>query len=560
MSTVNASGNLYIRDNAGTPEYSLNNSIWTVITFPLTIVNTDAASTMLVVNFTTDLTLSDTNNNHFKTGSNRIQYGSTNLLPNGARPVISINNVSNYTGLIENGTSSTIAYSNIYVCNLIVQATGTTTLNTDAAWIGRPNYAKAASNNYIINCSTIGNINNNGGGIVPSYSALNGGNLVIRGCSSSGSIAQNAGGIVGYLSATSPGSTITLENCSSSGSIGLNAGGIIGSDCSGSITCINCYSSGSISPNAGGIFGISTGGSATAINCYSTGEIGLGFGFGGGIFGGNAASSGGTTNATNCYSTGDIKNFSGGIYAGGSSSNATANNCYTSGISSFGAGGIWSGSSSNTLYGVNNYAEANASSSGWNDSNASVTLQSVGTIWLSTTPNTPYILNNMNSSPYRLDTINPANSYNLNTSYTYPLPIIVGTSTASADIAGFTNFTLINNTESTITINSSGVLTTTLDTPLATYTLIIYAEGINPYSVSTLILTVAPIPPPPTPPSQPTLLYATADRYRGDDNELITIYHVGNTLIADKQQNTRCEFPSYKDYIYYRISAGASFT
>lgn len=164
----------------------------------------------------------------------------------------------------------------------------------------------------------------------------------------------------------------------------------------------------------------------------------------------------------------------------------------------------------------------------------------------------------MNSSPYRLDTIDPTNSYNLNTSYTYPLPISVGTSTATADISGFTNFTLVNNTESTITINSAGKITTTADTPPATYTLIIYAIGINPYSVSTLILTVEANSP--APPTQPTLLFATANRYRGNDNELVTIYHVGNTLIADKQQNSRCEFPSYKDYVYYRISAGASFT
>ena len=499
MTSISRPGgtSVYIKQESGTISWSSDNiNFITISSFPIIVTNTNTAAGNLTVIFNTDLTLTTTSQYIYCNSSN-IQIGSSTLNANGSRTTITINNVLNYSGFIDNGNSGVNGFNNISIYNLVVSTSGTTTQGSDGGWIGRANFAKGASNVLIENCSSTGAITG-GGGICGGFSASAGGSFTIRNCTSSGAISSTLGGIVGYNSAITSGSSITVQNCSSSGNINSSGGGIFGNNCGstgGSIVAQNCYSTGNISTSAGGIFGTlcgnGSGGVAIAENCYSTGNITGG----GGIFGASAGASSGTAIATNCFSTSLVIASSGGGIFGGSSTNATANNCYTIG-SIVGLGGIWAGSSVDNLKGANNYSEGNNSSSGWNDTNAAKALTGrptggnpVGSTWAQLSgPNTAYILVVAGYSPYSTTLGTTASS-----------SITVGGSTDPAIVPDYTYSLLAINSSSAssfayITINSStGSITAGASTPANTYTILVYSS-INPYSITTYTLTVSAAP------------------------------------------------------------------
>jgi hypothetical protein len=78
---------------AGTP---------TTVSWPCTLVNNQSSGVLIVV-FPTALTLNALDQ-YFFCGSDNIQFGITSVNPNGSRPVITIDNVPTYTGLIQNTT------------------------------------------------------------------------------------------------------------------------------------------------------------------------------------------------------------------------------------------------------------------------------------------------------------------------------------------------------------------------------------------------------------------------------------------------------------------------
>jgi hypothetical protein len=213
---------------------------------------------------------------------------------------------------------------------------------------------------------------------------------------SDGDISINGGGILGSNSFAS------LNRCYTLGAIGAGAGGICGSF-SYSCGVSDCYSFGAIGVYGGGIFGAYCD-SCTASQCYSYGIIAT---TGGGIYGGNAnpGGSSGLCAANNCYVLGTVVGNGGGVFgsdANNGSPSATCQvfHCYTTGIVGnisyvyFGSG------SGGGISIMASYSEAQASSSGWSDTNAAATLQGVGSVWISVGTNIPYLLLAYNNNFY----------------------------------------------------------------------------------------------------------------------------------------------------------------
>lgn len=538
MSTVSASGTLYLRDSGGL-QTSTDNATWTPQTLPLTIINTDALNTTLVVLFTTAITFT-TSVSYIECGSKSIQFGSTSLNAGGTPALITIANVSNYPGLIKNGGSLSAGNSDVSVCNLRVVATGTTTLDSGQGWIGHGYFGAQVSGIQVVNCRSEGPISGSSGGIVGAFAA-SGGTMMIRGCSSSGTIGAGGGGIAGDSAGDA--GTLDIQTSYSEGSIGGSGGGLVGTNAgvnSGTVRVAGCFSLGSIAASGGGLVGDK--GNATVGESYSTGAIGAG---GGGIFGTNA---GGT--ASNCYTTGTIATGAGGIF-GGTYGGSTATNCYTSGTRTGADGGIYAGSATD---GASNFSEAaNGNSGTWSSVNAQATLSGtasvVGTVWTADQVSSPYKLSTLGFSPYSLANI-VTPGYTLRR--TVAQTLAAGASTSGEVISALTHSILLITATNpgTITINAAtGVITTSSATPAGIYTVYVLSTSGSTYSITTFAVTV-------TTNGGGGGVTATAvpigfKRLAYDQFESLVF---GNRLVLERLSNVNVRFNSYADYAKYRIA------
>lgn len=508
----------YIRNNGGTIEYSYNNSTWSTVTFPCGVENTNTSAGYFQVVFTTDITLSSTND-YFYVASEKIQFGSTSLKSDGTRPVITIS-VSSYPGLIENGTSATSGYNDIRVYNLYVNGTDYDT-STGGGWVGRGYFGNAASGCSFVNCKSSGSVAQDGGGISGYYTGSSSGSVTFLGCSSDGSLAVGAGGITGGNC-----DGITCTQCYSEGSIGQNAGGIIGLSAGGSCTATKCYSTGSMGLGAGGIIGASAVDGVSASQCYSTGTIGTSAG---GIFGNFAA----TTTATNCYSTGTIGTSAGGIFGNpfGNPGTRTATNCYS-------ANGSWSDATANT-----NLTGIPSSSPG------------VGSTWVSTALNTAYELADFGYTPYATLVI-ASNALVQSASQT----IVAGNTSAAGLVSGANSYTILtksggdSDSHGSITIDSTtGALSTTTSVVAGTYTVKIRRDG--SYFITTYVLTITEYISPVV--ATTTSCCASTIDERGLDYQQIVDYKIGNRLLLEVSQNSKTTFDGYSQYVKYKMAQGS---
>ncbi len=336
---------VYIRENSSTSyiQYSSNLINWVTISNPCTITNNNPGSNeYFTVKLYTDITFTN-NNQYFIIGSEYIIF-------DGDNHNVIIDNVVNYPGFIQNGTSSTSGYSNVTIKNIGLTTSGGSTLLDNNGWITQYYFSSNATNNIIDNCYSTGIISNSyTAGISAPLTAING-NCTITNCYSTGEISGNeSSGICGSGVGKDSGICI-ISNCYSTGNIsGNQASGIVGSFAAqnGNCTVSNSYSNGQISGvSSGGICGTGAGflnGNCTISNCYSTGIIsGI---TSGGICGYYTANNYGTCTISNCFSTGEISgNGSGGITGeatGGNNGNCTITNCYSIGdISGSSSGGI----------------------------------------------------------------------------------------------------------------------------------------------------------------------------------------------------------------------------
>ncbi len=500
LNAVGAPPSLYIRQVGSDIQESYDQSTWnTIPSWPYTLYSSS-------VDFVTDITFTSSNQ-YFIINNSNFRFGSLSLKTNGTIPIITIDGVSNYPGLIQNGTDISNGYDNLGVFNLQINAINGSTLAMEAGWFGQRYFCKNNQLCYITNCHSNGVIGNQCGGIVGAYASINSildpPSLLILFCSSSGTINQDAGGIVGY----SAGNGIFLFQCWSSGAIsGNNCGGIVGNNAAYDTRTINiekCYSTGAINGiGAGGIIGAyagQDGDGAGIINiskCYSSGAI-IGDNSGGIV--GQYGS--GIITITNCYTTGSISGtYCGGISGATEGGTFNISNCYTSGSVVGSTGYIMSFESQvNGVIGswtlTNNYSEAANSTSGWNSTNAKSVLldipsglNKVGNVWVETITNQPFELN-IGYSPYSTTIIGEGGLNNL-----YTQTILAGNSSINAFISG-KSYTILqksggtSSSYSTININSTtGAISTTSATVPGTYTLYIRNNG--SYHISSVILTV----------------------------------------------------------------------
>ena len=482
ITSIQGPGNstIYIRQAGSDIQYSSDQTTWNILYFPCVVINTNTSLGYLKIEFITNITI----NNQWNylicdpfSSNGYIQFGSSSLKNDGTRPIITIDGVTNYDGFIQNGTNSNNGCNNISIYNLEVSANNST-LADKGGWIGQQYYSKGVSNNYIINCSSNGNI---------------------------GSGSSEGGGIVGSYVATGSGSSLTIIGCSSSGNIGINSGGIVGTyagntgnpfpPAGGTITCQSCWSTGNIlgyvgGTNAsGGIYGeyAGDGGQASAINCYSTGAIGSQCG---GIYA-RFAGRGGISVATNCYSLGAIAASGGGIYAhyagptgnAGTPASVSASNCYSAGSITTAGTGIYG---SNKVNGTTtNCYSANGN---WSSANANLSLTGlpnpiVGSTWIATILNQPYELRNIGYSPYSVNNILQTN--NLKKVYTQTVNINDSTNPA---IIGGKSYQILDKTGGNMTIDSTTGVISTLNTAVGVYTL--YIRNTGSYHISEFELTI----------------------------------------------------------------------
>jgi hypothetical protein len=475
------------------------------MSWPCYVYNNNTELGMLNIVFISNITIGDVYG-YFICGTQNIQFGSQMLMPNGHRPVITLDGIVNYPGFIKNGDSGTNGYNMVHIMNLDIRTSGASTLAIEGGWVAQAYFGKGTNttSNLILNCHSTGNVSEYSGGI----SGWHTGPVKCISCSSSGIVGQYGGGIVGSYSPSSSG-VLTCESCWSSGNIEQYGGGITGMFTT-IATVVNCYSTGIIGNNGGGICGSSSGGNngtnmLTVSECYSTGVIGDG---GGGIIGVTS----GELIVSNCYSLGYINSGASGILGNlaGNSTNKTVSNCYVAGAMDPAGGYVMPGYTDLTgnvtvvtgvVTLVNNFAEASISSSGWTTSRANNVLQGVpasasspiGVKWVYTGTNTPYENLAMGFTPYTRTVVagSPPGIVR-----SFDSSVVAGKSSAAAIISGRSYSILritggTSDAYSTITVNATtGSITTTRNTIPGNYTISIRNNG--SYHITTYTLTVTP--------------------------------------------------------------------
>jgi len=529
---------------SGTITYRINNgSETTISSWPVTIRNTDLSATLKVL-FQTSITLTSTNHYFIVSATNAgpIQFGSESLESNGSKQSITIDGVALYEGVFQNGTSGASGYNNISIYNLIVSAINGAYLTTGGGWIAQSYFGKDAINNYIINCSSDGEIAAFGGGIVGLYAAYKNTatstSLRVIGCNSTGIINSSAGGIVGARCGLGSGGSCIVEQCWSTGVISSFAGGIVGqyaAQSSGSVTISKCYSSGGPAvgnSSAGGICGSFAGfqsGVVSVEKSYSTGNI---MQDGGGIYGGYAGDTSGTTTASNCYSAGTITTSGTGIF-GSNKETGIATNCYS-------ANGSWSNSTANTnLTGVPSGGQ-------------------IGDTWSPAGTNQPYELVDFGATPYELLVI--INNRLVQSTAETVEQGSRSKEALSADASGNT-FSILDikggdsNSYRTFSINGqTGAITTRSTTTFGTYT--IYLRSVGSYYITTFVLGVVPPTVRQSGSSAETCCVSSIDE-RGLAYEQIVDYKIGNRLLLEVSQNSKTKFDGYSQYVKYKMAQGS---
>jgi hypothetical protein len=501
----------YIKQEGSNVYYSYDLINWNnVFNWPIVVLNSDITPTShFGLKFITDISLFSSAQ-HFIVGSSYVQIGERKLKPNGTPTTITLDDVFNYPGIVQNS----MGHSYVNIFNIDVVSILGTYLSDGCGWIVGNYFAQnGATSNYIVNCSSNGNTSLNSGGIVGEYAANNGGTLYIIGCSSSGEITgSNSGGIVGQSAGYLSGN-VFIYSCWSEGSItGDGCGGIVGS-LSYNSNISYCYSTGIINgTNAGGIVGANSGITNTSVaGCYSTGNIEAANS--GGICGSLSPSLGDTytISITNCYSSGNLNNTfpnsNGGVCGilipGSGTIDLSISNCYTTGTivipTGYFIGGDTSISGSGTGYTIfNSYSESGSGGTpgSWNNSHSNSVLigypstyPGVGTTWISTAANNPYKLFEMGYTPYSNTNIDGIDLVRVST-----LNVSKGSSTQNGIVSGLNYFILQKtggtpSSYGTITINSiTGSIKTTSLTAEGTYTIYLYNTG--SYNITTIVLNV----------------------------------------------------------------------
>jgi len=348
-------------DNISTGTWTQINAVvdWTCVL--VNINNPQTETNRLTVIFLTNIIISNIDN-YFIIPTNFITI-------NGNYKIFSVNNVTNYPGLIRNGTGidattppsiSSTGYNNIIIQNLTVTSNNST-LRTYAGWvcqsyfgcsssginiitncinnatisnihaagiIGHAGFTSSTGTNTISECRNTGNMTELCGGITARrYGYLSSAVFLITNCENYGNLPSGSstnGGICSHRTFESSTNSTTVSNCRNYGAINMvTAGGITGqTHClasTGNNIITDCINYGNISASsAGGICGLFSFANATLSsvnsirNCINNGNI-ISDGCGG--IGGEAIfnNSYGSNTISNCKNTGSVL----GVNAGG---------------------------------------------------------------------------------------------------------------------------------------------------------------------------------------------------------------------------------------------------
>ena len=235
-------------------------------TFPVTI-NGGTAENPTVVRGMEPITLTSSQQ-YFIIGSEYVTL-------DGMNNPVDVTEVTDWKGIVQNGTTGANGFSNVTIKNVIVNGEG---LASRGGYIAQLYFSKDALNNLIENCSSTGIINGiRAGGICGDYAGSSSGSLIINKSYSTGEqTGPYTGGICGPYAARYGGS-VTLNNVFSTGTIGgTESGGLIGyvlSSQSGDTMIINnSYTTGDISvETAGGLVGRNS--PAIINNSYTSGAV-----------------------------------------------------------------------------------------------------------------------------------------------------------------------------------------------------------------------------------------------------------------------------------------------
>ena len=135
--TIMSSNTIKIRQTSSTSylEYSADGGVWVGIgtNWPVTLANNsgDPPTTTLTVEFTTDLVLSA---DIVGTGTNGyFIIGTSNIVVDGSGHAVTIQGITDYPGLLQNGLPGTNGNAYVTVRNINVSADGSTVAN-DQGW------------------------------------------------------------------------------------------------------------------------------------------------------------------------------------------------------------------------------------------------------------------------------------------------------------------------------------------------------------------------------------------------------------------------------------------
>ena len=257
FSTINANNSIEILSST---QYIVDGgSIQTFTLYPVSINQNPGQSGPLTVSFLSNIIYTDIKNYFI--------CGTSNIVFDGEGNNISISGVSEYQGLISNGTTQSNGKDNITLKNIIIISQNNSTLSYDAGWLCEVYFGIGAINNLINNCYSNGTIEDGCGGICGGYTGANSGEVNISNCYSIGTIEGGGGICCAYTGANS--GLVNITDCYSAGSIN-NGGGICDEYTginSGRVNITNCYSIGSIQ-GGGGICDGSISGTVIITNCY----------------------------------------------------------------------------------------------------------------------------------------------------------------------------------------------------------------------------------------------------------------------------------------------------
>jgi hypothetical protein len=167
----------------------------------------------------------------------------------GANKNVTIKDINNYNGLFNNGDASNNGFSNVNITNINIKADNSTLTNS-SGWVVQQNFAKAATNVVIDNCSSNGDLTNlNNAGIAGDNLAINGGEVIVRNCHTTGIIYGASHGLISNNCGRN--GYVLIENCYTTGNILSSfSAGLVGDLCAsnnGTVKINNCFTTGNIS-------------------------------------------------------------------------------------------------------------------------------------------------------------------------------------------------------------------------------------------------------------------------------------------------------------------------